>query len=96
MRSNFFKNNKKPKFEREMKQAIKNGELPPWIMDAPQIAKKGSSKANFIEGFLNKTLHTDPKLRLLFDSMMYQGVYMEYAYDTKKESEVKNELPNPF
>ena len=66
LRINFTKHNNKPKYEVEMKEGIKQGQLPPYILDIPTISKRGGNKKDFINQYSSKTLSDEFKTKLLY------------------------------
>jgi len=78
LRLNFVQHNKRPKYEREMKQAIRNGELEPFILELPHIVPK--DKVNFKKDYLNKQL-SEKHIGVL----LYPKIYEWYCNSDNQE-----------
>lgn len=95
LKLNFRKNNKKPKYEREMMIAIANGELHPTIMELPAISKKGGQKSIFIEKYNKRQFSGDDILTLLYpDLYIGENKYAKDSTDTVRDIENKHQVNN--
>ena len=95
LKLNFRKNNKKPKYEREMMTAIANGELHPTIMELPAVPKKGGQKHVFMESYINRQFKPNEVLNLFYpDLYLGKNKYAKDSTDTVRDIENKHQVNN--